>query len=149
MGTGLSALALIYFPEYALEFATGCFIGLLVTPDLDIDATTYTEELLRMIPPIGFLFRVCTFPYAILFVHRGWSHHFIVGTLSRVIWLFIISLVIAAFVSGVAAWFGKYNEAAFFTAKSVILYMLHPALLAGMLIQDLNHYALDGLFSEK
>ena len=149
MGTGLSALAFIYFPEYALEFATGCLIGLLVTPDLDIDHRSYTEELMWEFPPFGWVFQQLYYGYALLFRHRGWSHNIIVGTLSRVVWTALIALLIAAIISGIATWLNIYAGSALTTAKVVILFMLHPILLLGWWAQDANHLLLDWIFSEK
>lgn len=75
-------------PLLATCAAGGCLVGLRITPDLDQDKHA----------PI--LWR----PYARAFVHRSVSHWPIVGTLSRLAYLWLIGQVATAAVCLAAGW---------------------------------------------
>jgi uncharacterized metal-binding protein len=149
-GGGLSLVAWSFLPrEQAIYFTTGCLIGALATPDLDIDHRTFTEELMWGFAPFGWFYQQFWYGYALAFKHRGLSHNVILGTAGRVLWATLIILCIAAAISGVAAWLHIYSGSALLTAEMVILFMLQPALLLGWFLQDVNHLAMDWAFSER
>lgn len=82
----------------ALALSTGTLAGLFLTPDLDIDAGSMSEEEVRKISPFGEnIWWVYWFPYRRLIQHRSPLSHFpIIGTLGRLIYLGIPYLTILA-----------------------------------------------------
>lgn len=87
-------------PELASEVLVGATIGTIITPDLDLEGTTYTERLLRQVPGLGLLWQVLWYGYAMLTRHRGISHLPLVGTASRYLWLVGIALIAGCLVAG-------------------------------------------------
>lgn len=73
-------------------YIAGCVVGLLVTPDLDIDKGNISDSFLRKVfPPIQWVWRTVWFPYAKLLPHRSPLSHFpILGTLLRIGYIFLI-----------------------------------------------------------
>lgn len=73
-------------------YIAGCVVGLLVTPDLDIDKGNISDSFLRKVfPPIQWVWRTIWFPYAKLLPHRSPLSHFpILGTLLRIGYIFLI-----------------------------------------------------------
>ena len=100
----------------------GVAVGVLVTPDLDLDAGFYSNYLLRRLPVVGdVLERVWSLywrPYAKVAKHRSiMSHSFAVSTAIRAAWL----------------------APAFLWLSSGILWQV----LLGMMLADALHIALD------
>ena len=68
--------------------------GLFLDPDLDMEEVTAVEErLLRRVPPLGVLFVLFWYPFALIAKHRGLSHTPIVGTLFRAGYLLVMSVL--------------------------------------------------------
>lgn len=78
--------------EMLIGFGAGTAVGLMITPDMDLVQITYTETLVRRIPIVGPIVIASGMPYALLFRHRGLSHHWLFGTLSRIIYVFGVLL---------------------------------------------------------
>jgi uncharacterized metal-binding protein len=73
-------------------YAAGCVAGILVTPDLDIDAGNISDTMIRKIfPPAQWLWRILWTPYAKLISHRSPISHFpFIGTLFRIGYIFLL-----------------------------------------------------------
>lgn len=73
-------------------YAAGMLIGILVTPDLDIDNGNISDTLIRRVfPPAQWIWRILWTPYAKLISHRSPISHFpIVGTLFRIGYIFLL-----------------------------------------------------------
>lgn len=89
---GLAASVPIFLNIFGLSadksaaVGVGLASGVVISPDLDIKGVTLSEGILyKLFWPLGALWFVYWYPYAILFKHRGISHSAIWGTLSRVI----------------------------------------------------------------
>ena len=82
---------------FALSYLIGTF---LVTPDLDL-----AEQGVRAKTHWG-LFGLLWIPYGAIFSHRGHSHSWIVGPLTRILYLTIIVLALSWVTSKVAPYFG-------------------------------------------
>jgi uncharacterized metal-binding protein len=70
----------------------GTLIGLLVTPDLDIDAGNISDTMIRKVfPPAQWLWRILWTPYSKLIPHRSPISHFpFLGTLFRIGYTFLL-----------------------------------------------------------
>lgn len=134
-----------YVPELLRPVVIGTIAGLIITPDLDQDGQTFTEALLRRIPLLGPLFQWSWYPYATAFRHRGWSHHIIVGTPSRVLWAVFLALFWATVAIGVGwLWDGAPRDWVSEVVEPV-LREAHPAVLVAWWWQDALHVLADML----
>lgn len=97
----------IYFGNLAslttsCNVAEGALIGILISPDLDIENGNISNYYLRKIsPPLAWLWRWLWWPYGKLFRHRGISHWPIIGTGSRILyivtWIMLITIILIMF----------------------------------------------------
>lgn len=94
-GVAVSAYAYLSDPStiaFSGPICAGLVNGLAVSPDIDLTGSTVEEARWKRIPIIGWpLFLVfSTFwqPYALMVPHRGISHVFIIGTLTRFVYQF-------------------------------------------------------------
>ena len=135
---GIGVVLQVHTPQ-ALAIATGALCGLvaghLVTPDVDHPSTTIEEgRFLRTFGGLGHVWVAFWWPYRLVFHHRGWSHTVPVGTLSRVFYLAGPAYLIY-WLSGVSL---SPEQIAYLPAFALCM-------LAGWMLQDLMHLALDGL----
>ena len=113
-------VAMVFRPvsmPYVLAVVAGQFTGLVVEPDLDVDFRTASERRLQraLMGPgrrlcksghpfigaaltalgflVGWLWVIIWLPYALLVPHRGISHWFMIGTLTRVGWMASVLVV--------------------------------------------------------
>ncbi|PYE53498.1 metal-binding protein [Deinococcus yavapaiensis] len=76
----------------AVTFTVGFFVGtFLLSPDLDLAEGHVSSK--RAWGFLGFLW----VPYGLLFSHRGWSHSWIVGPATRLVYLAIIVALVFGF----------------------------------------------------
>lgn len=134
---GASALTL---SSLSVPFTLGLLNGFLVTPDIDIQATTHEERRWKNFPlfgPIFFLlFSVFWYLYSLLFSHRGISHIHIVGTLTRFCYqvgMLLPLLLLTPLTSGLWMW-AQTSEGAIFIG----------CWIAGQSLQDSIHIITDG-----
>jgi uncharacterized metal-binding protein len=127
----------------ALAGMVGCLLGLFIDPDLDQEWQTTSEwrviNLLKgtrfhwVSRAIGAVWSAYWMPYALFTKHRGISHTPVIGTLTRVGYLAVPVVVAALLLS--------------FDIRSVsydaIIFMV--AILVGLMISDLGHWARDFL----
>jgi len=132
-------------PPWPGAVAVGSLLGLVITPDMDIDAATYTEWLLSRVPLAGWLFQVVFYGYGLLFRHRGLSHHWLIGTASRMTYTAAAVMVMAVFVVGIAALRAGVAQDLVTPAAVWLVRSAHPGLLLGWWLQDLLHVVLDAL----
>lgn len=87
--------------ETLLAFSVSYLIGtFFVTPDLDLAENPVQAR--NNWGLLGFLW----VPYGALFSHRGLSHTWLIGPLTRLIYLALLVLAFGWFISEVAAYFG-------------------------------------------
>lgn len=81
-------------------------MGGIANPDLDVDGIDWLEgELLRFNKVIGVLWLALWYPLARMQAHRGASHWFAIGTLTRMLYLLLIlSLLLFPFGKMPALW---------------------------------------------
>lgn len=141
LGVGLTLGAAGYLPADAFApVLAGAVIGTFITPDADVDHTSYPEAALRRIPVVGFVFQVAWFPYALAMPHRGLSHHLVLGTAGRIAYT---ALMLYA-----ALWLAQHvglSLAALYDAAQALTWA-HVALFVGAWwAQDVAHYVLDAV----
>ncbi len=89
-------------PGRALVLSAGCLVGMLISPDLDVDHGNISYRLVRRsmgcLP--GALWKLFWLPYARLIPHRSWmSHGPVVGTLLRLMYLFLVPAMLWSLLS--------------------------------------------------
>lgn len=80
-----------------IAFAAGYLLALWVNPDMDLRTKTTGDMRLARVYIIGNLLVRWSNAYASVFKHRGVSHVFVIGTITRWLWFFpfpIISILI-------------------------------------------------------
>lgn len=83
------AVAAVIKPDPALLWTSaGAFVGLLISPDLDLNLMTISDFFIATIPivgkPLGWFWRSYTWLYRRLFKHRSFfTHTPVVGTIIR------------------------------------------------------------------
>lgn len=76
-------------PEQFTQFAIGFLVGtLLMSPDLDLAEGRVNSK--HNWGLLGFLW----VPYGLMFKHRGWSHTWLVGPITRLLYAFIVGSAI-------------------------------------------------------
>lgn len=138
-------VTLLAAPEYLAPVAVGATVGVIITPDFDIDGRTITEQSILAIPVLGILFMQSWYGYALLARHRGISHGIFLGTPTRVFWSCLVLLFWYVFFVGLLYvcqwwtlldWLPKPREYVFNPTNVLIVYVLWWA-------QDIVHYILD------
>ena len=85
--TGVAVWLLTGNALEAILASLGCVVGVVLSPDLDINHRTYSETVLP--EPLQTAFYLWWLPYAWFIRHRSWvSHMPVVGTLIRVAYAF-------------------------------------------------------------
>jgi len=106
----VAAGAILFFgvPNYGLDavkMGLGCLLGIILSPDLDIDSKTDSELLMGHIPIIGTLFYWYWLPYALLIPHRHFiSHSPVIGTLIRIAYFIIPALLLCWYLGWAVPW---------------------------------------------
>lgn len=144
-GATLTALAIRYLPtdqdwQYV---AVGSLIGSIITPDMDLEGRTHTENLMRKIPVVGLLFQFSWYPYAVLTNHRGMSHNLLLGTPSRMLYGLLLLLFWLTFVSGMVYQLGGVPDTLITGIWDFIVQPRGGYLLLAWYAQDIVHYVLD------
>jgi len=145
LGGALTGTTFMLAREYTPYVFVGSVIGTVVTPDLDIDHKTITEQIMNQIPLVGWLFGQAWYGYALLANHRGLSHNLFLGTAGRVLWTLLIVAVCSVFFSGLMQLFGGITHPVD-TMRHAVVLLLNPALLASWFLADCMHYLLDMKF---
>jgi uncharacterized metal-binding protein len=141
-GGALTGATFMLAREYTPYVFVGSVIGTIVTPDMDVDHKTETEQIMNQVPGIGWLFGQAWYGYALIANHRGLSHNLFLGTVGRVVWTLLIALVALIFISGLLQLFGVVFDP-LATMRAFTAVMLNPVLLLSWLTMDCMHYLLD------
>jgi uncharacterized metal-binding protein len=88
----LAPYLIVQFGGNPYFYVAGTLMGLLVTPDLDIDAGNISDTMIRKVfPPAQWIWRILWTPYAKLISHRSPISHFpFLGTLFRIGYIFLL-----------------------------------------------------------
>ena len=127
---------------YSAVLAGGTMLGLILTPDLDVNAGSISENEVREISPFGEnLWWVYWYPYRMVLPHRSpFSHWPVIGTLGRLLYITLpywVGLGITYFLSD--AWFTAMVEN---TLWLFALPYFRVAVL-GLASADLLHFFMD------
>jgi len=118
----------------ALAFAVGFLVGtFFLSPDLDLAEGHVNSK--RAWGFLGFLW----VPYGRMFSHRGWSHSWIVGPLTRLVYL----AVMAAIVVGLVRW--ALPDVHVPDATMAFTWTLGLPMLAGYYASQWLHLVADGV----
>lgn len=95
------AIAGIYLLPFNRALGAGCMsgalAGVLITPDIDLEGITYEERrIYRLLYPLGLLWQWLWWPYGAVMQHRGLSHAFLLGTLTRLLYLVWVVIPVGA-----------------------------------------------------
>jgi uncharacterized metal-binding protein len=125
-------------PQAVATFSVSYLVGtFLVTPDLDL-----AEQGVRAKSNWGLL-GLLWIPYGSMFSHRGLSHTWLVGPMTRLIYMLIVALALSYVASGVAPFFG-YN----FSVKTQLVrngQELAIGALIGYYVSQWLHLIADGI----
>ena len=116
----------------ALSCAAGCLIGIPMTPDLDQEGLSSSENaIIKWTLGLGFLWLMLWYPYALLIKHRSpLSHLPILGTAGRLLYLFLWAAI--------PAYFGYRLQ-----APPPTFWPLFAWGVAGLALSDAGHYLFD------
>lgn len=118
----------------AFDVVVGALLGIMLSPDLDVDRGNISNYYIRKFSPVAaWIWRAFWWPYAKAFRHRGISHWPVIGTCSRILY---ISVYVALFTI-VLALFNKSVR---------LLYSWELPVLVGLMLSDSVHALLDKLF---
>lgn len=138
------------YQEIAGGAALGAFTGLLVTPDIDLNTTTREEyRLYKLFWPLGFVWQNLWAPYGLAFSHRGWSHTPVIGTLTRVAYIIIVTLLsMVTFNEWIR--FAQYDKRLMIDPTILFVFFWYNmtfclSLFAMWCIQDIAHIVADKL----
>jgi len=127
---------------YSAALGGGAMLGLFLTPDLDVNAGSISEEEVREISPVGEnLWWIYWYPYRLILPHRSpLSHWPIIGTLGRLLYLTIpywAGLGVTYFLDpSIFNWLAQ-------TGMELILVPLFRVALLGLAGADLLHFFMD------
>ncbi len=132
---------LIFSPQTLTLFSISYLLGtFLITPDLDL-----AESKVRPKHHWGLLGWLWV-PYGVLFNHRGLSHTWIVGPLTRLIYLAIVGLALAYVLNFLAPYFGyqiSMNTQLGSNWRELVL-----GALAGYYLSQWLHLVADGIWPD-
>jgi uncharacterized metal-binding protein len=116
----------------ATACGAGCLLGILMTPDLDQEGLSSSENaVIKWTMGLGFLWLMLWYPYARLIKHRSPISHFpILGTFGRLLYLFVAAAI--------PAYFGYRLK-----APPDAFWPLFWWGVAGLALSDTGHYVFD------
>ncbi|HNT78175.1 MAG TPA: DUF2227 family putative metal-binding protein [Anaerolineae bacterium] len=134
-------------PALCIGVWCGTVAGILITPDADLEGTTWEEaRFYSLAKPVGLLWQWAWFLYARAIPHRGISHTPILGTLTRVTYAAFLSHLLTWLVNG--AWL-NYCQLSHCTPGQIAIpyWEIAPQTALGTIlawsIQDLGHILFD------
>jgi uncharacterized metal-binding protein len=127
--------------------AAGCFLGILITPDLDVNhgCASIREIHRRFGKTAAAIWRSIWYPYALMVPHRSWVSHLpVAGTAFRLGYLYLVYFLIALIVGATGL---IHMPEVRLTAQGI----LHSYLIwafAGLALADALHFAMDKALHE-
>ena len=127
---------------YCSALSVGALLGLILTPDLDVNAGSISEDQVREMSPFGEnLWWIYWFPYRQVLPHRSpFSHWPVIGTIVRLFYLGIpYFLALTFFYFAYPPYYTWLAQAGFWL---ITLPYSHVALL-GLMSADMLHFFMD------
>ncbi|HEY0075506.1 MAG TPA: DUF2227 family putative metal-binding protein [Abditibacteriaceae bacterium] len=118
--------------------ALGCLLGIMLTPDLDQEGLSSSENaLVKYTLGLGFLWAMLWYPYARLIKHRSPLSHFpLIGTAGRLLYLGLLLLI--------PSYWGWHLIQPPPETLRLLLFAL-----GGLILSDTGHWILDTKFGDK
>lgn len=125
---------------YSLCAGTGCLLGLIIEPDLDVDHITQSEgRVIRKLGCIGYAYASLWMIYALAIPHRSWVSHLPpFGTIFRTVYLLAWILPIYAIL--LYAFGGVFERLALWVLSNLDYFL---AGWVGLLASDTAHFIAD------
>lgn len=140
VGSIIYGLSSGYPNQAIIALASGCLVGILITPDLDVRGEIRSKAIVdrQFGWMIGYLWRLAWWPYArIIPHHRHWlSHAPIIGTSVRVAYVYIWAMAISGII-GYTLPFSANIERIQYNPPWVLL------LIIGLAVSDVLHWVAD------
>ena len=127
---------------YCSALSVGALLGLILTPDLDVNAGSISENKVREVSPFGEnLWWIYWFPYRQILPHRSpFSHWPVIGTIVRLFYIAIPYFILLAVVNFIyPPYLAGLAQAGFWL---MTLPYFHVAVL-GLMGADMLHYLMD------
>ncbi len=126
----------------SIALTVGVAGGLFLTPDLDVDAGSISEQEVRNVSPLGEnLWWIYWFPYRKLIHHRSpLSHWPVIGTIGRLFYLsipYLIVLAVSYYLS--LPWFTSLKDAGLWLLESPV----YRIAVLGLASSDTLHFFMD------
>ena len=135
-----------------IEYAAGALVGIMLTPDLDVDRTYIGNKIIRdrlgkIGRPVEIIWDGLWYAYRKSLKHGGPLSHFpVIGTIGRLGYLYLFALVIPYTIMGLVlpgAW-SVQNELFWWNQKL----LEHYQLILGLIGSDVIHWGLDVMTTE-
>lgn len=125
-------------------YIAGNLMGVLLTPDHDVDAGNVTDTLIRKISPTAqWVWRRFWTPYALAIPHRGVISHFpVLGTFIRLAYIFLFLNVLNLIVWGIGRLMGWNNTVSF-------VFWWNSSFFWGLVHVDVIHWLADRFIKGK
>lgn len=143
-GLATSSVSMAIDRGLAAGVIIGTILGWLMPPDLDLPQRTEDEHrIINLNPFLGWLWVGFWASYGQMFRHRGLSHVPVLGTITRIFWLFrhIIAYIL---VTMLFSYVGLITINASIEIQFISIKVLF-GILIGWVLQDFVHLALDGV----
>lgn len=116
----------------------GCFLGIVLSPDLDQESWTYSEWVLRKVPVVGWILSwlmfIYWYPYSKAFRHGNWMTHVpVISTVLRLAYALSVPLLV------MALWDVELLVEIFPTLQYMLGYVF-----IGLCVSDTAHWIRDG-----
>ncbi len=121
--------------QRTVPFAFGWLLATFVlTPDLDIGPKNRKSVV-----------SILLYPYSVLFKHRGISHSFILGTITRIIYVYVIFIIISALLAYFSIIKDETNYLSLILAYDYQKehYLIFTWIVIGMSLADACHIVID------
>jgi uncharacterized metal-binding protein len=124
-------------------YIAGNLAGIMLTPDLDVDAGNFTDTIIRKVSSKAqWVWRRFWTPYAVLLPHRGKLSHFpVLSTLVRLGYILTVINLLNAIIHVVLSIFGEVD--------TVFLWWWNWSFFFGLCHVDAVHWAADQLIKGK
>lgn len=137
----LAPYLIVQFDGNPWFYVTGMVVGLLVTPDLDLNNGNISDTMIRKVfPPAQWLWRFLWTPYSLLVPHRSVFSHFpLLGTTLRIGYVFLVLNLINLF--------GYFILRNFDTVS--LVWVWNWSFFFGLAHADIIHWAADNTIKSK
>jgi uncharacterized metal-binding protein len=132
----------------ALTAAAGCLLGVLITPDLDVNhgCAAMREVRRRLGKSPAQLWRSIWYPYAILVPHRSWVSHLpVAGTVFRLGYLYLVYFLVAL----LAGALGLAHLPEIHLTRQFLFSSSFTWLFLGLALADTLHFAMDQVLRDR